>query len=49
MHDLNLIIVVNFTGYGLLRTCNVGTYDWMKDETTDYKAVKENAENAQGT
>ena len=25
------------------------TYDWMKDETTDYKAVKENAENSQST
>ena len=33
----------------LLRTCSVGTYDWMKDETADYKAVKENAKNSQST
>ena len=25
---------------------NVGTYDWMKDKTADYKAVKENAKDS---
>ena len=44
----------NFIRFAILQGNNIRetfiethyTYDWMKDETADYKAVKENAENS---
>ena len=43
---LPLSLLSFLQGNDFLRTYKVGTYDWMEDETADYKAVKENAENS---
>ena len=43
---LTLSLLSFLQGNDFLRAYKVDTYDWMEDETADYKAVKENAENS---